>query len=238
MTRHRPAQSESNPPPPAPERYRAWIAHVFNRPETQWYFPADPMEDIAFPNADADEPAALFTRTMTNCGEDLKPFSDAQVAHGLNYMTSNACGGVVMEVMRPTLGLARRRTLIASLKTLYTDCFARRCAPALSHLSDPVAAENQLNMVCYMFWDASPLLHWTGADAPALNDTVMDVLEAALALDRPAMQETALHGLGHTRQLARTNPRPERIIHAFLKTTPVSSTLRAYAEAAAAGCVQ
>lgn len=242
MTRRRTAQTarepQPAPPPPAPERTRAWVAHVFDRPETQWYFPADPMDDIAFPNADADELAALVTHTMANCGEDLKPFSDAQIAHGLNFMTNNACGDVVMEVMRPTLTLARRRTLIASLKTLYTDCFARRCAPALSHLSDPTAAENPLNMVCYMFWDASPLLHWQGADAVQLNDAVIDVLEAALALDHPAVQESALHGLGHTRQFDRANPRPERIVHAFLKTAPISPMLKTYAEAAAAGCVQ
>ena len=240
MTRRRAAQTEREPPPPppAPERYRAWAAHVFDRPETPWYFPADPMEDIAFPNADADELAALVTHTMATCGEDLAPFSDAQIAHGLNFMTNNACGDVVMEVMRPTLSLARRRTLIASLKTLYTDCFAPRCARALSHTSDPIAAENPLNVVCYMFWDASPLLHWSGDGADALNETVLDVLEATLAIDHPAVQESALHGLGHIRQHDRTNPRPERIIQTFLKTTPTSPTLRAYTEAAAAGCVQ
>lgn len=242
MTRRPTARSEHEPPPPppAPARYRAWLAHVFDRPETQWYFPADPTEDIAFPNADADELAALFTYTMTNCGKDLAPFSEAQIAHGLNFMTTNSCGDVVMELKRPALALARRRAAIASLKTLYTDCFAKRCARALSHADDPVAAENPLNVVCYMFWDASPLHHWSGggADAAALNEAVLDVLEATLAIDHPATQESALHGLGHTRQIDRTNPRPERIIHAFLKKNPTPPALKAYAEAAAAGCVQ
>lgn len=241
MPRRRPeeAAAPAPPPPPAPERYRAWLAHVFDRPENEWYFPADPLADVSFPNAGAEELAALVTHTLTNCGGDLERFSDAQIAHGLNFMTNNFCGDVVMEIRRESLGLAQRRALIHALKHLYTDCFARRCARALSHANDPQAAENPLNMVCYMFWDATPLLDWRGeAGAAALNEAVLDVLETALALSHPATQESALHGLGHMRQLDRANPRPERIVQAFLKTNPTPPALKSYAEAAAAGCVQ
>ena len=78
-----------------------------------------------------------------------------------------------------------------------------------------------------------------GADDPLgrkLNDELLALMEQELALDSPACEEGALHGLGHW-----ARHYPERVgatIDAYLKRNPaLSPELKNYALSAKAGCV-
>ena len=78
----------------------------------------------------------------------------------------------------------------------------QRCEPVLGHRNEP--GGNRINDVCYMLWDVTPLNYWKDdPDAALYYDTVVDLLDAVLALENAACLESALHGLGHTAAYAR-----------------------------------
>jgi len=80
-----------------------------------------------------------------------------------------------------------------------------------------------------MFWDVAPLV-------PSRDDTLLEVLEATLALDSEACQRAALHGLGHEHSAA-PDKAPD-IIHRWLQRHPnASDELRAYAVQASTGSI-
>jgi len=227
------------PAPPAepPPRYREWLTHIFDRPiaDPPWYFPEDVMVDVHFHGAPA-ELAALFIHTMQRCKTDLAAFSDAQVDQGLYYMVNNSCSNISIDVKHESLSLDIRTSLLRSIKKLYADCFEERCAPVLSHLDEPGAT--RLNHVCYMFWDVSPLLYWRKDPNCALfDDVIVEVLQAALSLKNPACIESALHGLGHLRQIMGPTCPAKAIVTRFLETRSASPALKAYAAEAATGRV-
>lgn len=217
-----------------PARYREWIAYVFDRPDNAngWYF------ELRGPEFEAGdkEATALVIATLQRCGEDLKPFTDWQVTHGLHYIFNNACSSTVFSLMADTVPLELRREVIESMRVLYTDCFERRAAPVLSHRDEPGA--NPINLICYMLWDITPLAYWEGRPGKeVVHDSVLGVLEAALALNNVACQESALHGLGHVKAYS-DQDRVARIIGEFLmKRTAVRPELASYARSAAQGCV-
>lgn len=234
---------------PEPPRYRAWLAHVFDRPETQWYFerPVDPdvPDGIMFPDATNDELARLCIHTFRQAGTDLKDFTDAQVNLGLNYIVSGNCI-VVEAIMSRDLPAELVTELARSIEDLFRDCFEPRCTPALSSMlggcRTPVEEAppmSPLNEICYMFWDTSPLLtwrSWPGDLQP--QDAVYEVLETTLHLGNPACIESALHGLGHLAQARReTSTRASDITRQFMATRPLTPELREYAARAATGYV-
>jgi hypothetical protein len=186
--------TDKPPADPLPARYRQWIAHVFDRPEIEggWYFASD---DIDFAAGDA-ETVALVAATMQRSGEDLARFSERQVKDGLAFIFNNACSDTVYALMADGVPPEARLAAIASIRTLYADCFERRCAPVLAHLDEP--GGNSLNQSCYMLWDVTSLGYWEGhADKDVFYAAVLALLEDVLASHHDACLESALHGLGH-----------------------------------------
>jgi hypothetical protein len=137
-------------------RYQEWLHYVFDRPITPngWYFDFE-FSDFGAEKADL---AQLVANTMDNCGRDLASYSDDQVNYGLNYIFNNSCSNVVFSLMDDTVPAPLRLRAIASIKSLYQDCFTPRCAHVLGHNDKPGA--NPLNGICYMLWDVSPLSYW------------------------------------------------------------------------------
>lgn len=216
------------------DRYQEWLRHVFDHPVTPngWYFDTEYQELEA---ADA-EIVELFTRTMENSANGLASYSDDQVGHGLNYLFSNACSNVVFSLMSESVEPALKLRALASIETLYRDCFTPRCAPALGHLSQP--GGGVLNYICYMLWDVSPLSYWENHNNKQLYYTaIAGVLEAALTSENPACVESALHGLGHIE--CHCPDKVSKIIGAYLsRNVFVAPELRRYAQNAATGNVQ
>ena len=225
-------------------RYAAWIAYLFDRPETPngWYF--DEPGDIGF-EADARETVSLIGCTMARSGTDLAGFSDAQTYCGLNYMVSELfdqgrCFG------DPSVSMATRVAAIGGFRKLYADCLSVRCAPVLGHLSE--TGGTPLNGFAYMLWDTSPIFH-LNAHAPEAVAAIVAVLERALASPNVACIESALHGLGHRVRALPNVVQP--VIARFLASSfdagtkppsgeawrPLRRELRAYAERAMAGSI-
>lgn len=217
-----------------PPRYQEWLRYLFDRPVTPngWFF------DTEFSEFEAQESeiVSLFTFTMHHCGSDLLIYSDAQVRYGLDYIFSNSCSNTVFALMSEAVPSAQKLQALASISTLYNDCFAPRCAPVLGHTSSSGA--NPLNYICYMLWDTSPLSYWERfQDRQPYYEAIATIMETALALTNPACVESALHGLGHLR--AYFPERVSQIIGAYLRhETFVAPALRNYAQMAALGHVQ
>ena len=204
--------------------YAAWIKYAFDRPTT-WPLWCNDTNLVDF-EAPPEILVAIFGQTFARSGIDLLVFSDAQVSHGLKYIFDNGVSNAFLAFADDELPERLRVHSIAQIKHLYRDCFAKRCANILSHLDEPGGEE--LNSLCYMLWDISPLL--------SSQDVLLEVLEDALYIPHDACIESALHGLGH---LVDRRDRAEEIIDRFLARTPhLRPELMQYAKAARSGCVQ
>ena len=199
-----------------PIRYAEWLQNVFDSGADRPEFDAQDENIVE-----------LVTETLARCGADLAPYTDAQVAQGLDHLFHPACGDVVFSLMARSVPEAKRLRALSAVKILYRDCLAPRCAPVLGHTNQP--GGGPLNTLCYMLWDTSPLI---GAD-PA---TVIDVLAFALTSPNPAVVESGLHGLGH---LHADCPKPvEAAIATYERQASARHPqLRAYARQAAHGQV-
>ncbi|HNY26004.1 MAG TPA: hypothetical protein PKH31_01355 [Candidatus Sumerlaeota bacterium] len=189
------------PPFPAPPLYDDWIRFLFDRPVTRkkWY---DEYEFEGF-HAEPLELVRLLTATCRRCGTDLEPFSDGQVALGLNYLFIPTVSDVIDPLKNEAVPVADRIEAIESLLTLYTDCFARRCEDRMSHVDDGRRPLNDLNLRCYMLWDESGLDYWERVPGKErFYAAVAGVLEQVLRIDHTACIESALHGLGHIQMYA------------------------------------
>jgi hypothetical protein len=105
--------------------------------------------------------------------------------------------------------------------TLFAEVFAPRIAVEQ-------AKEPPLETLCFMFFDIAPI--------DLGDDTVLDVLEAILAMDCVACQRSALHGLGHAYFHAAEHVPP--IVDRWLKKNrDAPAELREYAASARIGGV-
>lgn len=211
----------------APPRYAEWLAYLFDREVTDpaWYHSMSPGAAVEF-EAEPIVIAELFIHTMRNCMRDLARYSDSQVKLGIQHIICCTCGNVAYTLSTKATPKPLRADVVDSISTLYADCFTPRCAPVLGHLDEP--GHNPINSVCYMFWDISPFLSGNRA-------TVLSVLESALNSPNRACQESALHGLGHLRQLSDSADDTTDLIDAYIRKQRPSGPLRTYADRAIRG---
>ena len=177
-----------------------WIAYVFDHPVTnrQWHF--DMTSDYwDGPPADI---VVYLTRTFEECETVFWPFSDAQVAQGLNFLISPSCSDFAFTLLETDVSLVDRLHCIDAMATLFERYFALRCSPHLSRLDVAATPEDvsPLNGICYMWWDVLPLHGLIKhrpehPDAEVLDRAIMVVLRRILMLDSVACQESALFGL-------------------------------------------
>ncbi|MEZ5775188.1 MAG: hypothetical protein R3D33_10935 [Hyphomicrobiaceae bacterium] len=182
----------------------------------------------------ADEEAELLAATLLRSGVDLAPFSDGQVAIGLNALLFPNYGDTAGRIMAVDVPIERRIAAVAAIGRLYADCLAQRAPPVLGHLSE--GAGHPLSFVTYMLWDVSPIDWWAAKD-DRLFAAYLGVLEMGLASPNDAVVESALHGLGHLPGERR--PAGTRLIDDWLAGAGSARLeLRAYAERARSGCIQ
>lgn len=213
-----------------------WIEHAFSheiRPHgNAWFFDPDPD----WWDPDPAQAVAYVTRLFTEAPAALEWFSDDQIAQGLTYLMNTMASGDNGWFYSRTVPEQARRECIAAMQALFRDIFAPRCKPLLSNLSE--AGASSLNGVAYMWFDVLP--SFALPDDPAferLNLDLVRTMEAILALDSAACQESALHGVGHWHRL---QPQAvEQAIDRYLaRGTAARPELSAYAAAARCGCVQ
>jgi hypothetical protein len=214
-------------------RYDEWIRYVFDHPvnDRQWYFDLDAP---AF-EATQEDYADLIRETFSRTGQDLVQFSDAQVDQGIWFLASASGSDFSFSLIEETVPTQKKINAIRSIYSLYRDCFARRCTEVLGHTDEPGASD--LNSICYMFWDVCPISNLDKAhDRQELEDAIFWVLENTIKLPHRACIEGGLHGLGEIAY--QHEKRVNEVITNFLKTAPLDSTLKGYAERARNGDVQ
>jgi len=129
--------------------------------------------------------------------------------------------------------MEKRLVAIDGIYFLYADCFAKRCAEAMGHLSEE---GSPLNSICYMFWDICQLTWGFDCRENEIQAAVLNVLEKSLAINHRACQEGALHGLG---EIAHACPEQvHEIIDRFLGDIKLEAPLLAYARNAREGNIQ
>ncbi len=141
------------------DMYQQQLQYIFDRPVTEpaWYWtPRDEEEDVF-----GENPLAAFEfieRLCQHPQNDLAPYSDDQVGLGLNFIFDNSCSNLACDFKTANVPFKRREAAIRDLFVLFRDIFDKRCAALTS--SDKKGNLSQLNYICYMFWDVSPLSQW------------------------------------------------------------------------------
>jgi hypothetical protein len=214
-------------------RYQDWLKHVFDHEVTdklpQWYF----AEVAPLFEASDNEMTELISQTFLNAGKDLTKYTDEQVDQGIWYLAGTSGSDFLSAFASSEVPLPKRLEAIGCIYYLYSDCFAKRCAEVLGHLSDK---GSPLNSSCYMFWD---ICRFSGLKDMLENketqDAVLNVLEKTLATEHMACREGAIHGLGHIAKSCPENVR--EIIDVFLSKNKLDDKLMAYALKAREGMV-
>jgi hypothetical protein len=216
--------------------FEPWVEHVFSHTVSYqgaaWYFDVD--ADIW------DGPSALTVRHLTRLFDDpeaaLEYFSDAQIAQGLYYLIDSGAGGLVLSLLDEAVPLPARQECLGAIPRLFERLLEPRVAPALGHRDEKGA--RPLNMVTYMWWDIFPVAATANPGQPPdpINAAILGGMDRILGSRHPAIQESALHGLGHW---ASAFPdETAAIIDAYLARAPgIRPELLAYARAARKGCV-
>lgn len=204
--------------------FEEWVYHIFDHPEA-WYFGIG----NEFWNGPAPVTVAYVTRLFEDPVPPLEGFTDEELNRGLWYLASSGGSGMLSDIDHGSVSLADRARCLGSFSVLFEQLFVPRCTPYLSHLDEKGVAP--LNSICYMWWDIIPL-----AGGPP-DDTLLAIVECELAVDHLALQEGALHGLGHWQHHAPS--RITSIVDAYLHRNPhLRPELHTYALAARGGCVQ
>ncbi len=214
-------------------RYQEWLKHVFDHEVTdklpQWYF----VEDASLFETSDDEMTELISQTFLNAGKDLTKYTDEQVDQGIWYVVSTSGPNFMHSLKSAEFPLAKRLEAIKNIFYLYSDCFAKRCAETLGHLSEE---GSPLNSSCYMFWDICPITYLKETpNGGEIQDAVLNVLEKTLTIEHRACREGAFHGLSEMSYSRRAAV--QEIIDRFLSKTKLDKKLLAYARNAREGNV-
>lgn len=173
--------------------YDEFIKFVFDRPVAQdkeWYWELDSELNLF-----GHEMLSFMTRVFQSCSSDLKPFSDDQVALGVNYLMNPAISDHVRLVTDKSIDMDVRTEFLLSIADLYRGCFDLRCERALCSNGE---ATSRINVTCFMFWDVQSLGGLIGAKRKKeLALAVRKVFETILGLSNIACLESGLHGLAH-----------------------------------------
>lgn len=174
-------------------------------------------------------------RVFNSTAEILREFGDERVAIGLQNLVSPNSSDELTFLNDGSVNEVLRLRVIAAMKVVFKDCFLPRCTPQLLHLEEKEG--NPLNGTCYMWWEHVPL--FGAPDDPArknIDAAAIDVMKDTLRMPSVAVQESALHGLGHW--VLEYPAVVEPIIDDYLKNANIErEELRAYAKKARTGMI-
>jgi hypothetical protein len=221
------------------ELYEQQLHFIFSRPVSlpAWYWTSRPDEEDVF----GEDPFTAFEFIEKLCQQpwsDLAPYSDDQVALGLEFIFNNSCSNLACDFKSAEVPFQRREQALRDIFVLFRDVFNPRCAVRAS--AGAQGPSPKINAICYMFWDVCPLSTFFGAvdhQSTACYKAIASVMERCLSLDNPACVESGLHGLGHMAFFLPDIAVP--IIDRYLKRKNNENTaLVQYAKAARTGMIQ
>jgi hypothetical protein len=172
-----------------------WVKYHFDNAEgCRWF---DRLGDRdAYPH---DLLLTYVTKLFENSSELLTPYSNAQINQTLWFLLGTETE-VCEALFDPHLPWPTRRRCLGAIYALFQDCSLPRCEPCLAHLNEN--ASNELNSICYMFWDIFPWGSPDDVNRRQADLLLRDLMTRILALDSLPCQESALHGLGATGEAA------------------------------------
>jgi hypothetical protein len=229
-------------------RYDEWINGIFNREQLN-QFDLDWDEDWIqkLYSLSASEILGLIAETFARAGEDLRQFSEVQIALGLYFITSSG-EDWLRQIYEEDASTSQRLAVINNIYILYRDCLALRCG------NDPtLESTTPLDMYADMFGDASALsiygiLKSSIDDKEELIDAILNVWENTLKISNATCQRAAIHALGHEQFNVRVyHPNHERraellrrieeIIYRYCVLSTTHENLREYALQARTGMI-
>jgi hypothetical protein len=177
----------------------------------------------------------LVLRVFRDSGRLRGRFGDERMAIGLQNLVSSNSSEELTLLQDAAVDERLRLEVIAAMKTVFKECFLPRCTPHLLHLDEK--GYNPLNTTCYMWWEHVPLFGEPGVpERRRVDDAAIEVMKETLELPSAAVQEAALHGLGHWAPEYRAEV--ERIIDGYLLRGDIPRPeLIAYAKKARTGMI-
>jgi hypothetical protein len=207
-----------------------WLLHVFDHPAAEpewWWAPEAEVLRLA-----PEQAVEALTRLFEGAEDLLQDLPDDRAAQGFWYLVSAA--DYLKALGDPELPQAPRLKALTAIEALFRGCFAKRCAPVLSHLGE---AGGPLNGICHLWWDAVPFsAKFWGEESDLFAKACLAVMERTLAIPHDAVRESALLGLALWHE-----PHPaevRRIVTGFVDRTPgLRAELLDYAAGAAQGVI-
>lgn len=196
--------------------YSRQINHIFNRPITQpeWYW-SDHWEEGVF----EENPLSAFTFIETlllNVQADLSPYSNDQIALGLDYVFNNSISNVSCGFKEAAVPFERKEAALRSLFSLFRDVFNPRCEAKTSAHSQET--QSRLNSVCYMFWDVCPWSTWLDlGNVPGLATSFLAELSDEF-LENMGLPPESLDMMRKQIAEAKANPQPPVDIMEYMES--------------------
>lgn len=141
--------------------------------------------------------------------------------------------------MDPLLPRNLRDRAWKALSNLFQSLFEPLVSDKLGHLGESALATEKIDGACYMWWDVSPYFPGSPYAEPADDAAFLSVCRQCLYSSRPAIQESAIHGLGHA--LGTSSPlRPAaKLLDGYIRSRITARReLVSYAKLARKGMIQ
>lgn len=145
--------------------FNDWIEHAFSHEvrfqAPAWFFDQD---------CDFWDPAPVgavnyLTRLFEHPVPALRYFSDDQLAQGLTYLVSTSASGDNGWLYSTDVSIKMRVRCVESVANLFSEMFAPRCTPHLSHLSERRRGRSMASATC------------GGTNSPASRCAIVDLCE-------------------------------------------------------------
>lgn len=172
--------------------YESWIKFLFDRriEEEAWFFDENFNEPLINDTLLLQHSIQLFSDIKF----ELKPYSNEQIAFGLEYLINPSCGSWCYSFTAPSGPRDLKRKAILSMKEIFLHLFACRC----ESMPFKSSKKNRINWLCYMWWDIFPR-HGvpSSKDYDEIDQAILEVLRSILTSNNSACVESAIHGLSH-----------------------------------------
>lgn len=208
--------------------YEQWIDFWFGGAIVASGYPW--FQDVPYQSFKPEMASGYARRLFTHAQSDLEYFHDDQIGAGMWLLISE--DGIYLS--HPDVPIHQREACLLATVDLFRDLFANRCGLILSHGS---GEQPLINTSCYMWWEYLTHIAFPGdPNFERMRTACFDVMERTLAIPHIAVQEAALHGLGHE---VRRSDRAQAVIERFLaEPGNAPPELLQYARAALSGCIQ